>query len=402
MKDVTPVNPIAVYQKIEGMDLPTLQVTYAELPDIETEEGYAFISAGVKEMKRLVSAVEKARKAEKAQILIDGRAVDAEAKKIDTLVRGLSLPYIEAKKEYDGRKQREKEKLEAEIQEKLAAMRGTVERAVNQSSSIISDLINEVGEVDVSHGFYAHTSTAAKLRDETLSKLTEMLGQAIQAEQAAAELEALRKEKEKQKQEMLDDKHEMALMANQLWDIKQAEAKKILADTMKKEADDEKVRQDKIKKDRQKREEEIATQAAADAEKVAEEAAIKAEEDRIQAGKDAAEATKKAAKQAEIDKQAALDKAKIESDKRAKQAEKDAAEKARREADKIESDRLKKIADDKAELDRKEKNKKHMSMVLGEIKNSLMEVVGMDEQLAIKTTKALAGKKIARVSVDVS
>ena len=366
MTELQVINPITVFEAVEGMDLKTLQNTYAELPDIETKEGYTFIKDGIKEIRGYVKSVEEIRETHKRPILDAGRELDGEAKRIDGILRGLVSPMAELKKEVDSRKKREKEAFEAKMQEKIDDIKNFVNLALNQPSSVISDYINDVGEIDTNHDFYHRSGDAGIARAETLEKLTDMLTTAIESEQAQERLKALEEAEAKRLSEQVDNDHEFGLMMNEKFD-------RDLVEHMRLEKIAEKERFDASEKERIANEKRIADEAVKQAKIDADNAAKKAKED-----------ARIAAEKAEADKIAAVAKAQAEAERKAKEAE------SQRIADELAA---------KKEADKKAANKAHQSKVMKAAKESIIEF-GLEEAFAKELVLAIAKGKITNVKME--
>lgn len=190
----------------------------------------------------------------------------------------------------------------------------------------------------------------------------------IVREKQLAEEKALQAAKDLAFQLPLD--HEEALLMNKMIDFEKAE----------------KIREAK------ERDERIAAEARKQAEvekQEAEERAEQAEKDRIlaeaKAKRDAKEAEAKAIKDAEL--------AAIEAEKAIKQAAIDAA---RDEKEKQEALKARAILAAR----KLEANKKHVSKICGQSKQSLIDICGIDETLAKSIIQAIAKKQISNISIN--
>ena len=369
---------------VKGMDLPTLQNTYAELPSIETKEGYKFIADGLKEVKGYHKAVEDLRTERKRGILDDGLALDGEAKRVKGILKPIIDSMAEVKKEFDSRKKREKEAFEAKMQGMIDDITNIVSRGIDQSSGFIGELISEVGETDTEHGFYHRSGDAGIERTKALNSLTDMMGKAIESEQAQERLRELEAAEAERLANQVNDDHETGLMMNKLFDIDRAAEQKALAEQERLDAIEEEKRLAQVEKDRVENEKRIADeavkQAKIDAERIAKETKERervTEENRIAAEKQAKLDSEKAVK-------FAADQARIEAERVAKEAE------------------TKRLADEekvRAADAKKAANKTHQTKILKAAKKALIEF-GLEEVFAKKLALAIAKGEITNVKME--
>ncbi|ASZ72200.1 TPA: hypothetical protein ACWX81_000693 [Pseudomonas aeruginosa] len=203
--------------------LAQLRVKYAEVPDANTEEGYAFIKDGIKELTSLRTSLEAARKREKAPYLQAGQIIDAEAKRITAELAALEDPMKAAKKVVDDRVERERRERIARLQQKVDAIKAMPAQVRGQSSDDISAMLDRVGEIDATHDFYDLTKEAVEARQAALEELTQMLTDRLafeQAERQRQELEAqqaeMRRRMEEQDAEMRRQQEEMQRQREEL------------------------------------------------------------------------------------------------------------------------------------------------------------------------------------------
>ncbi|MBG4472891.1 hypothetical protein GHT53_02235 [Pseudomonas aeruginosa] len=203
--------------------LAQLRVKYAEVPDANTEEGYAFIKDGIKELTSLRTSLEAARKREKAPYLQAGQIIDAEAKRITAELAALEGPMKAAKKVVDDRVERERRERIARLQQKVDAIKAMPAQVRGRSSDDISAMLDRVGEIDATHDFYDLTKEAVEARQAALDELTQMLTDRLafeQAERQRQELEAqqaeMRRRMEEQNAEMRRQQEEMQRQREEL------------------------------------------------------------------------------------------------------------------------------------------------------------------------------------------
>ncbi|MDH3326896.1 MAG: hypothetical protein OEM38_09295 [Gammaproteobacteria bacterium] len=367
MNELTVIDPVAVFNAVKGMDLDTLQNTYAVLPDVETKDGYDLIAAGLKEVKGYRSEVEAIREKFKRPILDAGIALDGEAKRIKGILTGIIEPMADAKRLVDNRKKREKEELEAKLQSLIDIIISIPQKGIGQNSDVIGRLINEVGEIDTDHGYYHRSGEAGIERTKSLNLLTDMMSNAIVSEQAQARLQELEKAEADRLANKVSEDHETAIDLNELFDMR-----KLAALAKSKKAQDE-------------------------ADKIAKEQAVQAENERLVNEERIRE---EAIKQARLDADAAAKKAVIDQEKAVKLAQKQAEDKAAKEAEEKERDRLAVIAADKLKADKLAANETHRAKINNAALKCIMKEWGVTKEVGTKMVTDLAKGKIEKVTVN--
>jgi len=167
--------------------LAALRAKYQVVPDANTEEGYAWVKAGIKELTGLRTSLETARKREKEPHLQAGRILDAEAKRITEELVSLEKPMKAAKQEVDDRIERERQERIARLQQKVDAIVAMPGQVRGKSSDEISTMIDRVGEIDATHDYFDLTKEAVEARQNALDELTQMLTDRLAFEAAEAE-----------------------------------------------------------------------------------------------------------------------------------------------------------------------------------------------------------------------
>lgn len=220
---------IAEYSNTEAA-LATLRQKYQTVPDANTEEGYAFVKDGIKELTGLRTKLEAARKAAKEPHLKAGRILDDEAKRITAALVALEDPMKAAKKVVDDRIERERQERIARLRKKVDAIVAMPGLVRGKSSQEITDMLDRVGEIDAMHDFYDLTKEAVAARQAALDELTQMLADRLEfevAEEARQKAEAERAElqrkfdeqqaeMQRQQQEIQRQQEEMRLQREQL------------------------------------------------------------------------------------------------------------------------------------------------------------------------------------------
>lgn len=213
---------VAEYSKTDAA-LAELKQKYSTLPDVNTEDGYALVKAGIKELTGFRTSLEEARKRVKAPYLQAGSIIDAEAKRITAELVALEDPMKAAKKEVDDRKERERQERIARLQGKVDAIKAMPAQVRGKSSAEISDMIDRVGEIDAEHDFYDLTKEAVAARQAALDELAMMLTERLAfeaAEEERKQLEAqnaeLRRQQEAQQAELRRQQEELERQQREL------------------------------------------------------------------------------------------------------------------------------------------------------------------------------------------
>lgn len=182
--------------------LAMLREKYSVVPDANTEEGYALVKTGIKELTTLRTSLESARKREKEPYLQAGRIIDAEAKRITEELVKLEDPMKAAKKEVDDRIERERQERIARLQMKVDAIKAMPAQVRGKSSAEIAEMLDRVGEIDAMHDYYDLTKEAVAAREAALNELTQMLTDRLAFEAAEEERRKLEAQLAEQKAEM--------------------------------------------------------------------------------------------------------------------------------------------------------------------------------------------------------
>ena len=306
------------------------------VPDASTREGYEKSKKLAKDIRKVEINLEKARKAEKDFYLKGGKAVDSQAKLIQSELVDIKQPHYVAYMRVDNAEKEAKANRMAKAQEKIDAITMLAYKAEFASSKEIADFIEITDMFDTDAGLYELTGEGVMAKQRVMKTLTERYELKKTQEQEAIELEKLRKEKEE--------------------------------------------------RERKEREELIAKQASEKAEREAKEA-IEREE---QARQDAIDAENRRAaqeKQAKID----AENAKIAAEKHAQEM----AEQARQEE--IAKQKAEQEAKEKKQAEL-EANKRHVGKIRGEIKDDLI-ALGLNEEDAKKVVLAL-GKTVRNTQIN--
>lgn len=295
------------------------------LPDVSTDEGYEKSKRVSLDVGKILTAVEAKRVEEKSESLAYGKKVDSEAKALVAKLVAFQIPHKEAYKELDSLNKEREQRLKDELEERVRVIRELPE-AMRDSDSTGVKMALESLQVEECLDFYGLTQQALIARNASKIALSAMFSTKLQQEKDAVELAILRKKQTEQDQKDHDER--------------------------------------------------IAKEASEKAERKAEEAK-KAELAAVEAAAEAVRQREAAAVQAQID----IDKA---------------AEKATQEQIRLQKE---KEAAEAAEIARKEANKRHVGKIRGETKDCLI-ALGIDEAMAIKVVLAIHNKKIKNISIN--
>lgn len=182
---------VEVFSQTEAA-LALLREKYGTVPDVKTTTGYELCATGLKKIVKYRTTLEKTRKEIKDPYLKAGQIIDAEAKRITGELLKLEGPLADAKKEVDDHEKRMKEERIAKLRAKINDMTSYVERARNQPSDKVAQMIETVDAIDTQGEFYDLREEALNAQQTTLEKLGDIYSDRIQFEQA----EAARKEAE--------------------------------------------------------------------------------------------------------------------------------------------------------------------------------------------------------------
>lgn len=313
------------------------------LPDVSTDEGYEKSKRVALDVGKILTAIEKKRVEEKSESLAKGKRIDSEAKVLKTKLQEFQLPHKDAYKELDGLKKEREQRRKDELEERVRVIRELPEAMADSDSSGVKMALESLATEECLD-FYEYATPALLARNASKEALSKMFADKLQSEKDAVELEELRK---KQAEQELKDRDERV--------AKEAAA----------EAD--------RKTDAAKEAEQKAIENAAEAVRQREAVEVQAKLDAEEAEKTLALAGAIAKKQAETAAINAHNKAILE------QQQKEDAE--------------------AAEIARNEANKKHVGKIRGEAKDCLMSL-GVDEKLAKKIIMAIHNEAIKNISIS--
>ncbi len=181
--------------------------------DVATTEGMEEARAARNEVRGYRTALETKRQEIKAPALEQCRLIDSEAKRITRELRKIENPIadqIEAQKAEFERERQEKIDAEAkrveDIQGRIKSLRDVVQRVTymgNPTPMAVSIIIDDVEAIAIDDSFAEFIESAAQAKEESLAKLLEIHGAAVQREEEEKKLAAER-EAQKEAQDKLD------------------------------------------------------------------------------------------------------------------------------------------------------------------------------------------------------
>lgn len=297
--------PLAVYNKFHAELQELKKQNELMVFDYASKSGNKEARSYIHKLRRTKTAVDAARKAEKAASLEYGRKVDAEAKQIIEQVEEM----IDVHQAEVDRIEQEEIKREATIRARLEAINFTMQELLQVSSGELKDVLAGVKTIALDDSFGELLPEAALRKDDAITKLEAAIVQ-------VSELEAQRDEYARLKADA--DERER----------KEREARLIAEEQARQAAAIEAAL--KAERERAEREAAAAAQAAEKREREAAEALERAEAQRIAAEKKAEDDRIAAEAKAIADREAAVlaEKLRVQ-----QEAERKAAEDAKREAD---------------------------------------------------------------------
>lgn len=145
--------------------------------------------------------VERIRKAAKAPLLALGKKLDAEASRIESELLKIEGPIDQQIKVEEARKEAERQaKIDAELkrvadlQERVAELRGNQTLTASSGSELIADHINDLEQLIVDYTFEEFLQQASDAKTTGLARLRDLHAAALQHEAEQARINAEREE----------------------------------------------------------------------------------------------------------------------------------------------------------------------------------------------------------------
>lgn len=310
--------------------------------DYEDPQGNKDARSHVYKLRQTKSAVEKARKEEKASSLEYGRRVDAQAKEIIGEIEEMIAVHAEPLAAIERREKDRIAKHEANLSEIIEAGLQTSEQWMYLPLDAMRDRLAEIEAESISEDHWEEFALqAAQAKETAMSQMREAIAKREQHEAERTELERLRKEKEE--------------------------------------------------RDQAEREERIRQEAAAEAERKAKEAAERAKREAEEAAQREREEAERRELELKLEKERA-EKEAAEAKEKAARAEREAKERAEREH----KEKLEREAEEAAE---RERNKKHRAKINSQAAACLVNS-GVTEETAKQVVTLIAKGEVQNVSIS--
>jgi len=332
--------------------------------DYESPKGNKEARSHVNTLRLTKGALERTRKAAKEESLRIGRAIDAEAKEINTRIEAMITVHQEA---IDAIEQREKQRV-ADLAERLADLRNTAAAATTAAE--LAESIAALEPLVIGDDWQEFKTQALEAKDELLRGLRLRHAERVEHEAREAELERLRAEAAER-----DRLEHEAAIARAAEERARAEAARA--------AQEAEARAAAEREAAARRELELKL-AAENAERRRVEAEQRAEQERIDA--------EARAKRME---QEAKERAERQAKDAAAAAERQAAEAVRREQERVAAAE----AAAAAEQARREKDKKHKAAINRAALAALV-AGGLSDECAKQCITLIASGKVPAVSIE--
>lgn len=346
--------PIAAYDPFRAQLGELRQLNSSVVFNYEDPKGNKEARSHVFKLRKTKSAVEAARKAEKAEALDYGRRVDAEAKEIMGEIEDMIEVHAKPIAEIEEREQKRRDAHESAIAEIIEAGRYTLDRWMDLPLEAMQDRLDEIEHENVAE-FEEYASQAGPAKDTTISQINEAIAKREKHEAEQAELARLRQEAKDREQRERDER------------LKKEAAREA----------EEKARHER--EEAAQREANLKRQAEEKAQRERDEAARR-EEELKRAAEEQREDT--ARREAELKRQAE------EAERRAAEAEERAAREAERKAQ-----------EEKEEAERRERNKRHKGKINREAAAGFMSA-GFTDAQAKKAVTLISKGSIEHVAIQ--
>jgi len=283
-------------KQLTEIALFALEEKYQKVPDAGTKKGYSEIKIGLKEMRGILKKLEEKRKEKKKSVLIQGRLIDSEAKKIEEFILKVELPYKIEKEKEDIKIEHLAQAAEEEeanrvlaLESKLKAIVDFKEGLLGKDLDYLKDRLHQANNIVVNNIEFEHLIDDARKEIEIS---LETLHLAISERQE------------------FEDQQEIQKKAQKEMDERQAELDKKQAIIDKKEAEEkQKIRDLQIEKEAQDRAKKASEMEAIRVKQETDDREAQLKEEAEQAKRDLIEAEARIKREAEQEKQRLIDEA---------------------------------------------------------------------------------------------
>lgn len=183
------------YAQLEELEKNNQAIAF----DYESAKGNKEARSHVYKLRQSKAALEKTRKEEKAESLRIGRAVDSEAKEIDARIEAMILVHTVKLDEIE---KRETDRIDA-IKLRLSAL---TEIHMDKTAADYRFHLTTLQAVKINDSWQEFAVEAAKAKDESIAKHSELLAAREKLDAEAAELEALRQAASEREQKDREEK----------------------------------------------------------------------------------------------------------------------------------------------------------------------------------------------------
>lgn len=344
----TRTNDIAVYDPFRQQLAELKSHSNSMVFDYSDPKGNKEARSHIYKLRQTKAAVEKARKDEKAEVLVKGRKIDSEANSIIDDIEALIEVH---QKPLDEIEAKESARIKA-IETRLETLIDAIGANLELDAAELSRRLAYVESVAIDDTWMEFAASAAKQKDTSVTALREKLAK------------------------------------RQKYDAEQAELANLRAQQVAREQAD--------------RDAAIAREATEKAEKEAAERAR-----REQAARDAEHARQleeanKREQQARIDAESAARReaeAKLEKERAEQRAREQVELAAKQERERIERETREREERERQETEKREANRKHCAAINNAAKDSLVNECGITADQAIKVIQMIASKKIPSVTI---
>lgn len=315
--------------------LKELAVKHADITEIKNGAGRDQCHAAMMTLANARVAITKAGKEARDDANAFAKAVIAEEKRLIGIIEPEESRLRALRDDWDEQRERERQaKAEAEkrriaeLQERIAEIRGAVAAASTASSANVLEHIADIERMVIDASFQEFQGQAQLAKDETLDKLREIHAQAVAREEEAARLKAEREELERLRAEAEAREREAAAKRaeeeRQAREAREAEERRLAEERA---AQDAELRKQREEHERQLAAERAEAERLAREKREAEEAKLRAERERQEA-----EAKRLADERAEFERQQREAEAQRRREEEARRAVREAAEAQLRDA----------------------------------------------------------------------
>jgi len=183
---------IQKYDEIRAK-ISTIKEACNFLPDLSNKDGYDKSKRVSLDVGKVLTALEKARKIEKADSLERGRNIDSQAKEIADELAGIQLPHKELYQKFDKDKKEREEKRKKGLEDRVNDIGALPHLMRDSDSNGIQQALEDL-ENNECLDFYEYTEQALKARSVSVKELSEMYIRKLQYERDQAELAELREQ----------------------------------------------------------------------------------------------------------------------------------------------------------------------------------------------------------------